>query len=92
MSALGGVVGGVLALSALQAITSSSQASGRLGSLATGTAAIFEHLASPNVPLIPDLRTSTGSSSTSSSLNTSAAALSIPTLHPTARIPAPLSA
>lgn len=56
MSALSGFVGGVLGLSLFEAVVSSDQATGRVGGLFTGAATLLAHLASPDVPAIPDLR------------------------------------
>jgi hypothetical protein len=56
MSALGGFVSGVIGLSLLEAVVSSSQATDRASGVFTGAASLLRHLASPEVPAIPDLR------------------------------------
>jgi len=56
MSALGGFVSGVIGLSLLEAVVSSSQASDRASGVFTGAASLLRHLVSPEVPAIPDLR------------------------------------
>lgn len=52
----GGLVTTVLMLTLLQALVSSQTASGRLGTLLTGTGTVLAHLTSPALPAIPDLR------------------------------------
>lgn len=54
-----GVFSGVLVLSGLQAVVSSSAAADRWGGLVGGLAAIVRHALSPFEPLIPDLRDKT---------------------------------
>lgn len=51
-----GLLSSLLMLTLLQAIVSSSGATGRIGTLLSGAGTIVEHLASPSVPAIPDLR------------------------------------
>jgi hypothetical protein len=53
-----GVFGGVLALTFLQAVLSSDQATARTGGLIKGVTAGFDHFMNPTVALIPDLRKS----------------------------------
>jgi hypothetical protein len=65
---LGPILSGVLGLALLEASLSSDGASTRVGQLLDGIASIVSHVLSPTVPAIPDLRTkssTTGSSSTS---------------------------
>lgn len=54
------VLSGVLALSLLEAATSSKKAAGRVGDLLDGIASVISHVLSPSVPAIPDLRTKGG--------------------------------
>lgn len=56
MSAVGGFVTGILGLSLLEAVLSSSQATGRVSGALSGVGVLVERLASPEVPAIPDLR------------------------------------
>ena len=86
MSGVGGFVGGVIVLSALEAVGSSSQATSRLGGAFTGAANLVRHLASPEVPLVPDLRPAAAGTSTSSA--TSAPSITSTTLTPANRFPA----
>jgi hypothetical protein len=65
MGAVGGFVTGVLGLSVLEAVLSSSDATGRVGGAFTGAAAVLRHLSSPDVPMIPDLREKSGTTSSS---------------------------
>lgn len=58
MSAVRGVVAGVLGLSLLEAAASSSSAANNAGVLFTASAAVIRRLVDPSVPLIPDRRTS----------------------------------
>jgi len=50
----------MLGLALLDAAVSSQQAAGRVGGLLTGVATVIEHVLSPTVPAIPDLRTRGG--------------------------------
>ena len=50
------VFGTILVLSAMQAVFSSSAASGRVGGALQGLGTATRYLLSPSVPLIPDLR------------------------------------
>lgn len=52
----GGLLTTVLMLTLLQAVVSSAGATGRLGSLLTSAGTLVEHLASPAIAAIPDLR------------------------------------
>lgn len=52
----GGLLTTVLMLTLLQAVVSSQGATGRIGSLLSGAGTLVEHLASPEIPGIPDLR------------------------------------
>ena len=52
----GGLLTTVLLLTLLQAVVSSDKATGRLGALLAGAGTVIEHLASPAIPAIPDLR------------------------------------
>ena len=54
----GGLMTGILMLTLLQAVVSSAGATGRLGALLAGAGTVVEHLSSPSIPAIPDLRTS----------------------------------
>jgi hypothetical protein len=54
---------GMLGLALLEAAVSSQQAAGRAGSLLTGVAKVVDHVLSPTVPAIPDLRTRAGGGS-----------------------------
>lgn len=56
MSALRGVVVGVLSLSALEVAVSNPSAAGNAGRLFTLGASFVNRLVDPTVPLIPDLR------------------------------------
>jgi len=49
---------GILMLTLLQAVVSSAGATGRLGALLAGAGTVVEHLSSPSIPAIPDLRVS----------------------------------
>lgn len=60
------VLSGVLALTLLEAATSSTRAAGRVGDLFNGIASVLSHALSPTVPAIPDLRTKGGSTKGSS--------------------------
>lgn len=50
-----GVVSGALALIALQAVTSSDQAAGRVGGMLAAVGKLVRHVVDPAVPAIPDL-------------------------------------
>lgn len=56
MSAMQTAIGGALVLAVLDAAVSSTAAAGRVGSIFTSLAKVMEHLLSPTVPMIPDLR------------------------------------
>lgn len=56
MSAVGGFVSGVIGLSLLEAVVSSDVVTGRVGGAFTGAANLVRHVASADVPAIPDLR------------------------------------
>lgn len=58
MSARVGFVGGVLALTALEAVVSSRGASGRVSGALNGVASLIQRISDPEVPAIPDLRLS----------------------------------
>lgn len=90
MGALGGFATGVLGLSLLEAVLSSSDATGRVGGVFTGAAAVLRHLSSPDVPMIPDLRATAGATSSSSSRTPPAAAATVGASFPRAAT-APLS-
>jgi hypothetical protein len=51
-----GVVSGALALIALQVVTSSDQAAGRVGGMLGAVGKLVRHVIDPAVPAIPDLR------------------------------------
>lgn len=95
MSGIGGFVIGVIGLSALEAVVSSSQATGRVGGAFTSAATVLQHLASPDVPLIPDLRTTSkagtgpvGGASTSTGTGNTASPVSSTSTILTNRFPA----
>jgi hypothetical protein len=71
---LGGFFLGLLALSLLEVVVSSSEASGRVGGALTGASLVFRHIIDPAVPAIPDLRVSSGATTSSSTPTPSAAA------------------
>jgi hypothetical protein len=50
----------MIGLALLDAAVSSQQAAGRVGGMLTGLATVLEHVLSPTVPAIPDLRTHGG--------------------------------
>lgn len=56
MSGWRGMFAGMLALVALEAVVSRTEAAGRVGSALAGLAGMVEHLLSPDEPLVPDLR------------------------------------
>lgn len=58
MSARLGFVGTVLALTTLQAVTSSGNATGRVTGVLGGATNVLRRLSDPNIPAIPDLRKS----------------------------------
>lgn len=66
MSAAGGIVGGVLTLTLLQATLAGSQrdGGGAVGATATLAAQVLRRVIDPAVPLIPDLRNSSPSTPT----------------------------
>lgn len=53
---LRGIFGGVLILAALEAVLSRDAAAGRVGGLLEGVGSVVQHVLSPAVPAIPDLR------------------------------------
>lgn len=87
MSALSGFVGGVLGLSLLEAVVSSSQATGRVGGLFDSASNVLAHLASPDVPAIPDLRTGAAATTTAylAPVPSGGGTPTAPTLAPTTR-------
>lgn len=60
MSARQGLVAGVLGLALLDAAVSTQGAADRVGGLFGSLAKVIEHILSPTVPAIPDLRTHGG--------------------------------
>lgn len=60
MSAKQGLVAGVLGLALLDAALSTKGAADRVGGLLGSVAKVVEHVLSPTVPAIPDLRTHGG--------------------------------
>lgn len=56
MSAWRTAFAGMLSLAVLEAVVSSDQAAGRFGGLLKSVGTVIEHLLSPTVPAIPDLR------------------------------------
>lgn len=50
------MLAGMLGLALLEASLSSTQAAGRVGGLLGGLATVVQHVLSPTVPAIPDLR------------------------------------
>lgn len=60
MSAWRTALSGMLGLALLDAVVSSNQAAGRVGGLLSGVGKVVEHILSPTVPAIPDLRTKGG--------------------------------
>lgn len=56
MSSLRGVAVGFLSLTALQAVVSDRNASGRIGELARGVSGLIQAVLDPRRPAIPDLR------------------------------------
>lgn len=69
MSATGGLVAGFLGLTALEAVLSTQGSAGRVSGLLGTAATVFEHLADPTIPAIPNLaaKTTTGATSSPSS-------------------------
>lgn len=63
MSATYGFLGGVLALTALDAVVSSKGATNNVSGLLGTAASIIRHLSDPTVPAIPDRSTGTSTSS-----------------------------
>lgn len=63
MSASFGFVGGVLALTALDAVVSSKGATDNVSGLLGTAAAIIRRLSDPSIPAIPDRRAGAGTSS-----------------------------
>lgn len=61
MSATFGFVGGVLALTALEAVVSSRGATNNVTGLLGASASLIRHLSDPTVPAIPDLSKGAGS-------------------------------
>lgn len=60
MSGRQGLVAGVLGLALLDAAVSTQGAADRVGGLLGAVAKVIEHILSPTVPAIPDLRTHGG--------------------------------
>jgi hypothetical protein len=85
----GGLLTTVLLLTLLQAVVSSSAATGRLGSLLSGAGTLMEHLASPTIAGIPDLRT--GAKASTTTTTTAAPAVAKTTTAPP-RLPVVLEA
>jgi hypothetical protein len=54
-----GFAAGILGLSLFEAVLSSNAATGRVGGVFTAAANLIAHIASPDVPAIPDLRVTT---------------------------------
>lgn len=77
MSTFTGLATGFIALTALEAVLSSKASAGRVGGIFTSVNAVFQHIADPTIPLLPD-----HSSSNSSSTVTSSAPLGTPQLSP----------
>lgn len=63
MSAWRTIFAGMLGLALLDATVSSNDAAGRAGGLLDSVGTVIEHLLSPTVPAIPDLRTHGGDAS-----------------------------
>jgi hypothetical protein len=57
VSAVRTALAGMIGLALLDASVSSQAAAGRVGGLLTAVATVIEHVLSPTVPAIPDLRT-----------------------------------
>ncbi len=66
MKGLRGLLAGVLALIALQAVVGSDQAAKRAGGAVSLLAGMAERLLSPDVPAIPDRRAAAGTQPSSS--------------------------
>lgn len=81
MSARLGFVGTVLALTTLQAVTSSGNATGRVTGALSGVTNTIRRLSDPDIPAIPDLRKSQKASP--------GAASPAPMKQPTTRLPVP---
>lgn len=64
MSAVRGIITGVVGLSLLEMVVSNQDAAGRVGGLFTTVAAILTHWLDPTVPLIPDLSGTTSTTHT----------------------------
>lgn len=60
------ILSGLLALTLLEAATSSTKSAGRVGDFFDGIASALSHALSPSVAAIPDLRTKGGSAKSSS--------------------------
>ncbi len=60
MSAWRTALAGMLGLALLDAAVSSQRAAGRVGGLLSGVATVVEHVLSPTVAAVPDLRTRGG--------------------------------
>jgi hypothetical protein len=75
--------GTILVLSAIQVVSSSSAASGRVGGAFQGLGTVARYLMSPSVPLIPDRRKPhTATASTSTAATVQQTAFSLPSLPP----------
>lgn len=85
MSTFTGLATGFIALTALEAVLSSKASAGRVGGVFTSVNAVFQHLADPTIPLIPDRSGGAGGSATESS-----APLGVPQLQP-ATVPTSVS-
>lgn len=97
MSAMSGFVSGVIALTLLEATVSSDVATNNATGIFVGAANLVRRLASPDVPMIPDLAGSTGSASYSSLTGTAPKAGTSPTAavatpQPATRLPVSASA
>lgn len=77
------VFGTILVLSAIQVISSSSAAAGRVGGAFQGLGAAARYLMSPSVPLIPDLRKAHNApAAAAAAASVQQAAFSLPSLPP----------
>jgi len=66
MSTFTGLTTGFIALTALEAVLSSKASAGRVGGIFTSVNAVFQHIADPTIPLLPDRSGNSGSAVVSS--------------------------
>lgn len=67
MSARLGFLGGLLTLTALDAVLTSAGGTGRVTGAFAGVVSVINHITDPTVPAIPDLRPTSAQTSTANS-------------------------